>query len=222
MSVGERAECCSLEDTPQLYVKIIQVLDMLYNRFGHEWLKEYNVAKTERTSWLEKASQVAAIVGTVIAVIGFVSGQTSLPGLISLFPAHFVIPFPSFQLPTIPATVVRIISGTFTVFGALFYNGIIGWIASKIMGTDAQQGILLNILIGWLGSIVGNYLRTGLDIIGLITKPNPSAFTLYSFITSVFGACLILFGVGLFTGRRHINQSSAQLPGSANSNDKKP
>lgn len=59
---------------------------------------------------------------------------------------------------------------------ALIVGGIIGWIASKIMRTDAQQGIFLNILVGCVGSILGKFvagrffgmagmgLRDGLDL----------------------------------------------------------
>ena len=59
---------------------------------------------------------------------------------------------------------------------ALIVGGIIGWLASKVMNTDAQQGIFLNIVVGCVGSIVGKFiagsvfnmggmgLRDGLDI----------------------------------------------------------
>jgi uncharacterized membrane protein YeaQ/YmgE (transglycosylase-associated protein family) len=59
---------------------------------------------------------------------------------------------------------------------ALIVGGIIGWIASKVMNTDAQQGIFLNIVVGCVGSMLGKWvagtffgmggmgLRDGLDI----------------------------------------------------------
>lgn len=59
---------------------------------------------------------------------------------------------------------------------ALIVGGIIGWVASKIMNTDADQGIFLNIVVGCVGSILGKFiagkffgmsgmgLRDGLDI----------------------------------------------------------
>ncbi len=59
---------------------------------------------------------------------------------------------------------------------ALIVGGIIGWLASKVMNTDAQQGIFLNIVVGCVGSILGKFvagnflgmggmgLRDGLDI----------------------------------------------------------
>ena len=41
---------------------------------------------------------------------------------------------------------------------ALVMGGIIGWLASIVMRTDAQQGIFLNIIVGCLGSILGRFL----------------------------------------------------------------
>jgi uncharacterized membrane protein YeaQ/YmgE (transglycosylase-associated protein family) len=63
---------------------------------------------------------------------------------------------------------------------ALIVGGIIGWLASKVMNTDAQQGIFLNIVVGCVGSMIGKFvagnflgmggmgLRDGLDIKSLI------------------------------------------------------
>ncbi|MFM6853505.1 MAG: GlsB/YeaQ/YmgE family stress response membrane protein [Sphingopyxis sp.] len=59
---------------------------------------------------------------------------------------------------------------------ALIVGGIIGWLASKVMNTDAQQGIFMNIVVGCVGSMIGKFiagsvfgmagmgLRDGLDI----------------------------------------------------------
>lgn len=63
---------------------------------------------------------------------------------------------------------------------ALIVGGVIGWLASKVMNTDAQQGIFLNIVVGCVGSMIGKFvagtflgmggmgLRDGLDIKSLI------------------------------------------------------
>jgi uncharacterized membrane protein YeaQ/YmgE (transglycosylase-associated protein family) len=40
----------------------------------------------------------------------------------------------------------------------LTVGGIIGWLASVVMRTDAQQGILLNIVVGVVGSYIGGSL----------------------------------------------------------------
>ena len=44
---------------------------------------------------------------------------------------------------------------------ALIIGGIIGWLASIVMRTDAQQGILLNIVVGIIGSLLGSFLLGG-------------------------------------------------------------
>ena len=41
---------------------------------------------------------------------------------------------------------------------ALIIGGIIGWLASIVMRTNAQQGILLNIVVGIVGSLIGSFL----------------------------------------------------------------
>lgn len=63
---------------------------------------------------------------------------------------------------------------------ALIMGGIIGWLASKVMNTDAQQGIFLNIVVGCVGSLIGKFvagnflgmggmgLRDGIDIPSLV------------------------------------------------------
>ena len=40
----------------------------------------------------------------------------------------------------------------------LIVGGVVGWLASLIMRTDAQQGLILNIVVGIVGSFIGNYL----------------------------------------------------------------
>lgn len=49
-------------------------------------------------------------------------------------------------------------------------GGLVGWLASKVMNTDAQQGIPLNIIVGIVGSFIGNgmlgFLFPGSDTLG--------------------------------------------------------
>ena len=44
----------------------------------------------------------------------------------------------------------------------LVIGGLIGWIASVVMRTDGQQGILLNIVVGVIGAILGGWLLSPL------------------------------------------------------------
>ena len=85
-----------------------------------------------------------------------------------------------------------------SIIAWLIFGAIIGWIASKIMGTDAQQGILLNIIVGIVGALLGGWIA---DLIG-IGQPGFEFFDLGSWIVAIIGACLLLFLVGLFTGSR--------------------
>ena len=66
----------------------------------------------------------------------------------------------------------------------LVVGGVLGWIASMIMGTDAQQGILLNIIVGVVGAVLGGFLW------GLLTHdPDPYKFwSMGSWVTARIAA----------------------------------
>ena len=72
----------------------------------------------------------------------------------------------------------------------LVVGGIIGWLASMIMRTDAQQGILLNIVVGIVDAFVGGLIFSGGSI-------NNAGLTLYSFLVSLVGAVILLAIVNL-------------------------
>ena len=72
----------------------------------------------------------------------------------------------------------------------LIVGGIIGWLASLIMRTDAQQGILLNIVVGIVGAFIAGLIFTG----GSINED----VNLTSFIVSLVGAIILLAIVNLF------------------------
>ncbi len=77
----------------------------------------------------------------------------------------------------------------------LIVGGIIGWIASKIMNTDAQQGIGLNIVVGIIGALLAGWLITPLIGGGTI---NQGDFSLSGLIISLLGAIVLLAIVNLF------------------------
>lgn len=79
----------------------------------------------------------------------------------------------------------------------LIMGGVIGWIASMIMGTDAQQGIILNVVVGIVGALIGGWLIGPLLGAGSINE----GITIMSFIVSLIGAVLLLAIVGLFQRR---------------------
>ena len=67
------------------------------------------------------------------------------------------------------------------IFGAL-----VGWIASIIMKTDAQQGALLNIIVGIVGAVLGGY------IMNLLGEAGTTGFNLYSFLVALIGAVVLI------------------------------
>jgi uncharacterized membrane protein YeaQ/YmgE (transglycosylase-associated protein family) len=77
----------------------------------------------------------------------------------------------------------------------LIVGGICGWLASLIMRTDAQQGILLNIVVGIVGAFIGGLLLSPLFGVGTI---NTSGLTLATFLVSLGGAVILLALVNLF------------------------
>ncbi len=77
----------------------------------------------------------------------------------------------------------------------LIIGGIVGWLASIIMRTDAQQGIFLNIVVGIVGAFVGGFLLSPLFGTGTI---NNSVLTINTFLVSLGGAVILLALVNLF------------------------
>ena len=77
----------------------------------------------------------------------------------------------------------------------LIVGGIIGWLASLVMRTDAQQGTLLNIIVGIVGAFVAGLVLTPLFGIGTINSGN---FSLPAMLLSLLGAIILLAVVNLF------------------------
>ncbi|MGZ2412638.1 putative membrane protein YeaQ/YmgE (transglycosylase-associated protein family) [Sphingomonas sp. F9_3S_D5_B_2] len=72
----------------------------------------------------------------------------------------------------------------------LIVGGICGWLASMIMRTDGQQGIILNIVVGIVGAaIAGFLLGGGADL--------NHGITIQSFLYSLLGAVVLLAIVNL-------------------------
>jgi len=67
------------------------------------------------------------------------------------------------------------------VFGAL-----VGWIASLIMRTDAQQGAFLNVVVGIVGAVLGGWLMSFFGETGV------TGFNVYSFAVALVGAIVLI------------------------------
>lgn len=72
----------------------------------------------------------------------------------------------------------------------LIVGGVIGWLASLIMRTDGQQGILLNIVVGIVGAFLGGLIFSGGTI-------NNAPLDLTSILVSLLGAVILLAIVNL-------------------------
>jgi uncharacterized membrane protein YeaQ/YmgE (transglycosylase-associated protein family) len=77
----------------------------------------------------------------------------------------------------------------------LIIGGIIGWLASIVMRTDAQQGIILNVVVGIVGALLGGFLLSPLIGGAPITT---GALDVRSLVVSFLGAVILLAIVNLF------------------------
>jgi len=67
------------------------------------------------------------------------------------------------------------------IFGALA-----GWISSLIMKTDAEQGALMNVVVGIIGAFIGGL------VMSLFGSEGVTGFNIRSFIVAIIGACVAL------------------------------
>jgi uncharacterized membrane protein YeaQ/YmgE (transglycosylase-associated protein family) len=74
-------------------------------------------------------------------------------------------------------------------------GGLIGWAASLIMRTDAQQGVFLNIVVGIVGALLGGWFIS--PMVGSSTI-NQGNFSLAGLGVSLLGAIVLLAVVSLF------------------------
>ena len=76
----------------------------------------------------------------------------------------------------------------------LIVGGVVGWLASLIMRTDAQQGILLNVVVGIIGALIGGWVISPMVGVGTINE----GLSIDSFLVSLVGAVVLLAIVNLF------------------------
>ncbi len=68
----------------------------------------------------------------------------------------------------------------------IVFRALAGWIASLVMHTDAQQGPVLNIVVGIVGAVIGGFLFS------LVGQAGVTGFNLYSLIVAVVGAIALI------------------------------
>ena len=76
----------------------------------------------------------------------------------------------------------------------LIVGGVVGWLSSIIMRTDAQQGILLNVIVGIVGALLAGFIVSPMVGVGTINE----GVTLATFLVSLLGAVILLAIVNLF------------------------
>jgi uncharacterized membrane protein YeaQ/YmgE (transglycosylase-associated protein family) len=77
---------------------------------------------------------------------------------------------------------------TYGIIMWIVIGALAGWIGSKIMGTDARQGGLANIIVGVIGAVVGGFLAQ--HAFGDARGNNGF---IASFFVALLGSCLVIF-----------------------------
>jgi uncharacterized membrane protein YeaQ/YmgE (transglycosylase-associated protein family) len=80
----------------------------------------------------------------------------------------------------------------------LIAGAIVGYIASRIMRTNSQQGLLLDIVVGVVGAFLAGWFLSPIFGVGTIND----AITLPTMLVTLGGAILLLFVVKLLRGSR--------------------
>lgn len=73
-----------------------------------------------------------------------------------------------------------------SIIAWIIMGGIIGWVASLIMHTNKQQGLIANIIIGIIGSLLGGFIARMLGGAGI------TGINIYSFVIGIIGAVILI------------------------------
>ena len=76
---------------------------------------------------------------------------------------------------------------------ALIVGGVAGWLASLVMNRDASMGIFWNIVVGCVGSIIGNLVANQFGIAGSVKE-----FSIIGLVVAFVGAVILLGVTNLF------------------------
>lgn len=72
----------------------------------------------------------------------------------------------------------------------ILFGALVGWLASMVMRTDAQQGPLLNIIVGVVGAFLGGFIANMLNLGG--STINNNDFSISGLVVSFVGAVILL------------------------------
>ncbi len=73
----------------------------------------------------------------------------------------------------------------------IIFGGVVGWLASVITGTNQQQGLFGNVVVGIVGAMLGGFLSNALG------GPTVSGFNLTSVVVATVGAVILLLFLGM-------------------------
>ncbi len=68
----------------------------------------------------------------------------------------------------------------------IIFGGLVGWVASLIMKTEGQQGIVVDIIVGIVGAVIGGLLMN------FFGQSSVTGFNLYSFAVALLGAVILI------------------------------
>ncbi len=77
----------------------------------------------------------------------------------------------------------------------LIIGGVVGWLASIVMKTNDQQGMILNVVVGIVGALLAGWFLSPLVGTGTINQNN---FSMPALLVSFVGAAILLAAVNLF------------------------
>lgn len=80
----------------------------------------------------------------------------------------------------------------------LIAGAVVGYVASLIMKTNSQQGLLMDIVVGIVGALLAGYVVSPLLGIGTIND----AITISTLLVSIVGAVILLWLYKLVVARR--------------------
>lgn len=84
------------------------------------------------------------------------------------------------------------------IIGWIILGGLAGWVASMIAGTNREQGLLGNIVVGIVGGVIGGF------IVNLFGVDGVTGFNLWSFAVALLGAVIALWIWKAMTGRKTV------------------
>lgn len=76
----------------------------------------------------------------------------------------------------------------------ILFGALVGWIASLIMRTDEEQGVVANVIIGIVGAFIGGAISR------LVGGPDVTGFNLGSILVAILGSVVLIFFIKLLTG----------------------